>query len=78
VPCMVPLVSRDGKPQHDEPRPALTLDRAGTSVSRGLRSGLGRPAVNAQAKASRPVTRSPRRRAPGTIPGCADQAPWRS
>jgi carbon-monoxide dehydrogenase large subunit len=27
VPCMVPLVSRDGKPRHDTPRPVLALSR---------------------------------------------------
>jgi carbon-monoxide dehydrogenase large subunit len=27
VPCTVPLVSRDGKPRHDTPRPVLALDR---------------------------------------------------
>src|SRR5215467_3451363 len=26
VPCTVPLVSRDGKPRHDTPRPVLALD----------------------------------------------------
>src|SRR5262245_42473772 len=27
VPCTVPLVSRDGKPRHDTPRPVLALDK---------------------------------------------------
>src|SRR5882757_9293991 len=27
VPCTVPLISRDGKPRHDTPRPVLALDR---------------------------------------------------
>src|SRR5262249_32694415 len=27
VPCMVPLVNRDGKPRHDTPRPALALGK---------------------------------------------------
>src|SRR5437016_11052818 len=27
VPCMVPLVNRDGTPRHDTPRPVLALDR---------------------------------------------------
>jgi len=27
VPCMVPLVNRDGTPRHDTPRPVLALDK---------------------------------------------------